>query len=56
MENAAGRERERKRLEAEVAGEKREGVGGGGLTVRSETLCISATIAGASGPYCVVSA
>lgn len=45
-------EEERKRLEEEVAGEKssREGIGGGGgLTVRSETLGISATIAGLRG-------
>lgn len=44
-------EEERKRLEEEAAGEKssREGIGGGGLTVRSETLGISATIAGLRG-------
>lgn len=49
---------ERKRLEEEVAGEKssREGIGGGGLTVRSETLGISATIAGLLRGLIVVSA
>lgn len=53
-------EGERKRLEEkEVAEEKRverEGIGGGGLTVRSETLGISATIGRASGLYCVTAA
>lgn len=48
-EKSGGREKERERLaEKEVAGEKRverEGIGGGGLTVRSETFGISATIA-----------
>lgn len=52
-------EGERKRLEEEVAEEKRverEGIGGGGLTVRSETLGISVTIGRASGLYCVIAA